>query len=175
MADRTSLTGPAAGSTRLSESIGGEYSCHVVLYQPQIPWNTGNVGRTCVAAGAKLWIVEPANFRLDDTSIRRAGLDYWQHVHHQCISDLDDLHAQLPRVRRWYFSRHARRSFWDVRFQRGDILVFGNETNGLPPSILGPAEDHALAVPMTGPIRCLNLSTTVGIVTYELLRQLNTQ
>ena len=107
-------------------------SAHVVLYQPEIPQNTGNVGRTCVATGAKLWIVRPAGFQIDDTRIRRAGLDYWQHLKIGDAKNWDDLKQQLPPTRIFFFSKFAKRTIWDARFQTGDTFVFGRESSGLP-------------------------------------------
>ena len=111
---------------------------HVVLYQPEIPQNTGNIGRTCVATGAALWIVRPAAFRLDDRSLKRAGLDYWQHLAVQMVDNWHELQQQLPPTPKrnyWFFSRFATRGIWSANFQRGDVLVFGSETGGLPASI----------------------------------------
>lgn len=145
---------------------------HVVLYQPEIPQNTGNIGRTCVAVGAKLWIVRPAGFQIDDTRLRRAGLDYWQHLDRGDAVNWGDLMNQLGPRRMFFFSRFAKRTLWDVTFQREDVFVFGRETSGLPPEILDPEDEQALRLPMSGPVRSLNLATTVGIVLYEQQRQL---
>ena len=144
---------------------------HVVLYQPEIPQNTGNIGRTCVAVGAKLWIVRPAAFRIDDARLRRAGLDYWQHL---CLGDAanwDDLTRQLGPRRYFFFSRHAHKTLWEAEFQPGDVFVFGRETSGLPEHILDPQSPNALRLPTSTHVRSLNLATTVGIALYEHLRQ----
>lgn len=144
---------------------------HVVLYQPEIPQNTGNIGRTCVAVGAHLWIVHPSGFRLDEKRIRRSGLDYWQHLQLSEAADWDDLQRRLPARRQWIFSRFAKRPFWSAPLRRGDALVFGSESSGLPASLLDPEDPQAVCLP-TGPeVRSLNLATTVGIALYELLRQ----
>ncbi len=147
-------------------------AAHVVLYQPEIPQNTGNIGRTCVAVGAKLWIVRPAGFQLDDARLRRAGLDYWQHLQLGDASHWDDLKSQLPSPRFFYLSKFAGRTFWDVQFQRGDVFVFGRESAGLPDHILDPADPCALRIPISDNVRSLNLATSVGIVLYEHQRQL---
>ncbi len=146
-------------------------TAHVVLYQPEIPQNTGNIGRTCVAVGAKLWIVRPAGFQIDDTRLRRAGLDYWQHLDLGDAADWDDLVAQLSPRRFFFLSRFAKRTLWDAEFRPNDVLVFGRETSGLPASILDPADPRSLSLPTSPHVRSLNLATTVGIVLYEHQRQ----
>ena len=145
---------------------------HVVLYQPEIPQNTGNIGRTCVAVGAKLWIVRPAAFRMDDKRLRRAGLDYWQHLQIGDADHWDDLLEQLPERSFYFFSRFAKRTIWEVDFDEGDVFVFGRETAGLPASILDPDDERSLRVPCGQHVRSLNLATTVGIALYEQQRQL---
>src|SRR6187401_2456590 len=109
---------------------------HVVLYQPEIPYNTGSVGRTCVAVGAKLWLVRPLGFRLDDYYLRRAGLDYWQHLEWEAVDDWPALVERLGARSFWYFTKTAERSYTEASFQTGDVLVFGAESDGLPPSLL---------------------------------------
>lgn len=146
---------------------------HIVLYQPEIPPNTGAVGRTCVALEAKLWLVRPLGFRIDDTTLRRAGLDYWQNLQWQVVDHWEQLVAELDESRFWFFSKTATRLFTEPRYQRGDVLVFGSETNGLPPSLLAANNQHALRIP-TGPgVRSLNLSCSVAVAGYELDRQLH--
>lgn len=144
----------------------------MVLYQPEIPQNTGNIGRTCVATGAKLWIVRPAAFQLDERRVRRAGLDYWESLNLGDVADWDQLTAALPERRFFYLSRFAQHSLWDVELHRGDVFVFGSETSGLPTKLLDPASAHALRLPTRPEVRSLNLATTVGIVLYEQQRQL---
>ena len=144
---------------------------HVVLYQPEIPQNTGNIGRTCVAVGAKLWIVRPAAFRIDDARLRRAGLDYWQHLAIGDAANWDDLTGQLIGRRFFYFSRFATRTLWEAEFETDDVLVFGRESNGLPRSILDPEHPNALRIPISSHVRSLNLATSVGIALYEHQRQ----
>lgn len=148
-------------------------TAHVVLYQPEIPQNTGNIGRTCVATGAKLWIVRPAGFRIDDAKLRRAGLDYWQHLELGDAVNWDDLLRQLGPRRLFFLSRFAKRTIWDATFQRDDVFVFGRETSGLPEAILDPHDPRSLRLPTSSHVRSLNLATTVGIVLYEHQRQMH--
>ena len=145
---------------------------HIVLHQPEIPQNTGNIGRTCVALGAKLWLVQPLGFRLDSHYLKRAGLDYWQHLEWKTVDDWQSLLQQLDATRMWFLTKGGSREYTQVAFQRGDILVFGSETQGLPPSVLQIAGDRALRIPMRAAVRSLNLATSVGIVAYEAHRQI---
>lgn len=146
---------------------------HVVLVEPLIPPNTGTVGRLCVATGARLHLVEPLGFQIDAKAVRRAGLDYWKHVDlhvhpsvEACFEAID-----APPERRFLLSARATRPYSAVAFEAGDVLVFGKETAGLGPELLADAADRAIGVPFDGPVRSLNLATTVGIVLYEALRQ----
>jgi tRNA (cytidine/uridine-2'-O-)-methyltransferase len=163
------------GETDLQETGGSQDEspqAHVVLYQPEIPQNTGNIGRSCVAVGAKLWIVRPAGFQIDDKRVKRAGLDYWEHLLLGDAANWDDLTTQLDSSRMFFFSRFAKRNLWDVEFEAGDVFVFGRETSGLPESILDRDDPRALRLPTSQHVRSLNLATTVGIVLYEHQRQL---
>lgn len=144
---------------------------HVVLLEPEIPHNTGSVGRTCVAVGAKLWLIRPLGFRLDDYYLRRAGLDYWQHLEWEVVDDWQALLEKLPAARRWLFSTRAERPYQQAAFQQGDVLVFGNESQGLPQSMLDAAGPFGLQIPIRPEVRSLNLSNSVAIVCYEALRQ----
>lgn len=145
-----------------------------MLYQPEIPQNTGNIGRTCVATGASLWIVQPAAFRLDDRSLRRAGLDYWQHLDLHTVANWAELREQLPeneQRRYWYFSRFATQTLWQAELAAGDVLVFGSETSGLPPSIRQAAGPRGVRLPTSEYVRSLNLATTVGVALYDIVRR----
>ena len=149
---------------------------NIVLYQPEIPGNTGAVGRTCVALGAKLWLVRPLGFRIDEKTVRRAGLDYWEHLDLEVADHWDDLLVRLAKAgetRLWYFSRFATKSYTSIEYQRNDTLVFGAETSGLPKSITEPNQERLLRVPTTDKVRSLNLATTVGVAGFEAARQLN--
>ncbi len=148
-----------------------EPTLHIVLYQPEIPHNAGAVGRTCVALGAKLWLVRPLGFRVDHHHLRRAGLDYWEHLTWEVVDDWAALLKRLPERRPWLLSKTARTSYTDVRFQPGDVLVFGPESQGLPRSLLEASPDRGLRIPTRPQVRSLNLSVSVGIIAYEAVRQ----
>jgi tRNA (cytidine/uridine-2'-O-)-methyltransferase len=144
---------------------------NVVLYQPEIPGNTGAVGRTCVALGAKLWLVRPLGFRVDEKTLRRAGLDYWQYLDWEVANHWEDLLSRLPATKSWFFSRFAKRSYLDVDYKRGDTMVFGSETTGLPKKLLDANPGQVLRIPTTGRVRSLNLATSVGVASFEAARQ----
>ncbi|GIW94991.1 MAG: putative tRNA (cytidine(34)-2'-O)-methyltransferase [Pirellulaceae bacterium] len=139
---------------------------HVVLYQPEIPQNTGNIGRTCVAVGAKLWLVRPLGFRLDDARLRRAGLDYWQHLDYEVVDDWQQLRQRLSGNRYWFFSKWAERPCHTVDFAAGDVLVFGSETSGLPESLRRQWSANLVRIPMRGAARSLNLASAVAVGVY---------
>ena len=145
---------------------------HIVLFQPEIPQNAGNVGRTCVAIGAKLWLVRPLGFRLDAKHLRRAGLDYWQHLEWDVVDDWEALAHSLPVQAGWYFTKTAATPYTAARFRSGDVLVFGRETQGLPPSLLQTNPERALRIPTRPQVRSLNLSCAVGVAAYEAVRQI---
>ncbi len=146
---------------------------HIVLVEPEIHWNTGNVGRTALAVGAELHLCEPLGFSLDDKQLRRAGLDYWPRVKLRLWRDWAALAAELPALgEAWYFSAGAARPYWDARFAADTVLVFGRESVGLPRPLVAAAGDHALAIPMRDPaLRSLNLSTAAALAAYEVARQ----
>lgn len=147
---------------------------HVVLFQPEIPQNTGNVGRMCALSGSRLHLVHPLGFKITDRNLRRAGMDYWfsLDVHEHADWPAFRASAEAPR-RLWLFTTRAQRSFWDVGFQEGDGLVFGNEGSGAPQWLHGELADFRVTIPHANPdLRSLNLSTAAGIATYEALRQL---
>lgn len=145
---------------------------HIVLYQPDIPQNTGNIGRTCVAIGAKLWLVRPLGFRVDDRSLRRAGMDYWQHLDWEAVESLAEIRERLPDRDWWYLTKTGGRLVWDATFQEGDVLVFGSETRGLPPAVLEENAGQTLKLPMRKAVRSLNLASTVNTIAYEAVRQI---
>jgi tRNA (cytidine/uridine-2'-O-)-methyltransferase len=145
---------------------------HLVLLQPEIPFNAGAIGRTCVAIGAKLWLVRPLGFQLDSKHIRRAGLDYWEHLDWEVVDGWKELMKALPGCLPWLFSKTATRHYTDAEFRLGDVLVFGSESAGLPRSMLEADPERCLRVPMRPETRSLNLSVTAGIVAYEARRQL---
>jgi tRNA (cytidine/uridine-2'-O-)-methyltransferase len=143
----------------------------VVLYQPDIPQNTGNIGRTCVAVGAKLWLVRPLGFLLDDRYLKRAGMDYLDHLEWEAVDSWSELQARLPERRWWFLTKFARKLVWEAAFHPGDVLVFGSETRGLPESIRSSHEAQCLKLPMLPAVRSLNLASTVNAVVYEAVRQ----
>ncbi len=145
---------------------------HVVLVEPEIPPNTGSVGRLCLGAESHLHLVKPLGFSIDDNTVRRAGLDYWQHVTLTVWESFDALRAAQPQDARFFFlTTKTTRKFWDAEFRDGDFLVFGRETKGLPEPLLAANPDHCLTIPMGPKTRSLNLATAVGIVLFEALRQ----
>jgi tRNA (cytidine/uridine-2'-O-)-methyltransferase len=152
----------------------GDVPLHVALVEPEIPPNTGNVARLCAATGCALHLVKPLGFRIDDRELKRAGLDYWEHVRlavHPSLEAFLEATAALPR---WFVSTRGRRHYGEATFSRGDVLVFGKETRGLPAELLERYPDRTLRIPMrTDTVRSLNLSTSVGIVTYAALHQLD--
>jgi tRNA (cytidine/uridine-2'-O-)-methyltransferase len=145
---------------------------HVVLVEPEIPPNTGNIGRLCVAAGATLHLVHPLGFQINDRELKRAGLDYWPHLQLREWANWAAFAASLPSPRRCFFlTTKSTRSYTAQRFEPGDFLVFGRETRGLPDSLLASQAEQALTIPMAPEARSLNLATAVGIVLFEALRQ----
>jgi tRNA (cytidine/uridine-2'-O-)-methyltransferase len=159
----------------VSESTSSSAPIHVVLVRPEIHWNTGNAGRSCLAAGATLHLVKPLGFSLDEREVRRAGLDYWEHVDVRVWESWADLERALPEMGEvFFFSTKGTRTLWDAPLgdARGIVLVFGRETGGLAPEIHERYGDRMLAMPIHSPhVRSLNLSTSVGIALYEVLRQ----
>jgi tRNA (cytidine/uridine-2'-O-)-methyltransferase len=152
-------------------AVGLADRLHVVLAEPEIAANTGAIGRTCVAVGATLWLVRPLGFRLDDRSVRRAGLDYWEHLDLRVVDGLDEVARALGRDRLWWFSTKAARVYTDAAFRPGDALVFGPESRGLPPRLLAEAGDRALRIPMRPEARSLNLANAAAVGLYEAVRQ----
>ena len=148
---------------------------HVVLVHPEIHWNTGNAGRTCLAAGATLHLVKPLGFSLDEREVKRAGLDYWEHVEPRVWANWDALEAALPTLGEpYFFSTKATRLLWDTQLGTPEdvVLIFGRETGGLPGELHQRFGDRFVTMPILSPhVRSLNLSTSVGVALYEVLRQ----
>lgn len=145
---------------------------HIVLHQPDIPPNTGNIGRTCVAIGAKLWMVRPLGFSLDAKQLRRAGLDYWPHLDYEVVDDWAALQEKLPIQRMWFVEKDGAQRYSEVEYRRGDILVFGSETSGIPPELMREHADRTIRLPMRREVRSINLASSASAVAYEALRQL---
>lgn len=143
---------------------------NVVLVEPEIPPNTGNIGRLCLATGSTLHLVKPLGFSIDDRELKRAGLDYWKEVDVKLWDSLDQLRHDNADGRFFFLTTKSKRAYYDVRFQAGDFLVFGRETKGLPESLLAAHSEELLTIPMRG-TRSLNLATAAGIVLFEAVRQ----
>lgn len=143
----------------------------MVLAEPEIAGNAGAIGRTCVALGAKLWLVRPLGFQMTDRHIRRAGLDYWPHLDYVVVDGLDEVAAVLGRDRMWSFSTKAESAYTSAPFQPGDALVFGPESRGLAASWLAERPDRNVRIPICPEARSLNLSTSVAIGLAEAVRQ----
>jgi tRNA (cytidine/uridine-2'-O-)-methyltransferase len=145
---------------------------HVVLVAPEIHWNTGNAGRTCLAVGAQLHLVEPLGFSLDDKEVRRAGLDYWPRVQPRVWPDFATFESVMPTLgKAFFFTARAPRRFQEVAYPRPSVLVFGRESVGLPAEVLQRYATSTVAIPMRDPeLRSLNLSTSVALACYEFRR-----
>lgn len=144
---------------------------HIVLHQPEIPGNTGNIGRTCVAAGIPLHLIEPLGFHLDEKSIRRAGMDYWPHLEVYRYMNFEEFREKHPGVKIWMATTKAERSYTEAAFGPEDFIMFGKESAGIPGEILAEYRESCIRIPMLPAIRSLNLSNSVAIVLYEALRQ----
>jgi tRNA (cytidine/uridine-2'-O-)-methyltransferase len=144
---------------------------NVVLVEPEIPPNTGNIGRLCLATRSTLHLVKPLGFSLDNRELRRAGLDYWEEVRPQLWDSFDALrNAQQAGTRYFFLTTKSKRAYYEVTFQKGDFLVFGRETKGLPDDLLAANIDNCITIPMHG-TRSLNLATAAAIVLFEAMRQ----
>lgn len=144
---------------------------HIVLYEPEIPSNTGNIGRLCVGTHAKLHLIKPMKFLLNDKYLKRAGLDYWNKLDLEIHNSWADFLKKYENERKFYFSTKAQKSYTDISFQEGDFLIFGPETRGIPESILHDYWENAYTISMSKDIRSINLSNSVAIVLYEGMRQ----
>lgn len=145
---------------------------HIVLFEPEIPQNTGNIGRLCVGADCPLHIIKPIRFRLDDAAIKRAGLDYWPKLQLIMHDDISEIYSAFTENRIFLASTKASNCYWDFGYQPGDVFVFGPESRGLPESLLHLHPDQSIRIPMSDNIRSINLANSVGIVMYEALRQI---
>jgi tRNA (cytidine/uridine-2'-O-)-methyltransferase len=147
------------------------HNLSIALMQPQIAPNTGNIGRLCVATGADLHLVRPLGFVLSDQQLRRSAMDYWPRLKLTVHDSNEEFLQYMEGRRMWLFDSNARQSLWQVRFAGGDVLVFGSETRGIDPSILGACPDRTVRLPQVTGERCLNIATAAGAALYEALRQ----
>ncbi len=154
---------------------GQSPSFHIVMFHPEIPHNAGAAGRLALSAGARLHLIRPLGFSLEEKHVRRTGLDYWKHVDLHVWDSMEDLQAVAePEANFWYLTTKTSRRHWDVGFSRGDYLVFGPESKGLPAAMIDGNRGQAVTIPMPGEgARSLNLSTAIAIVLYEGLRQIS--
>jgi len=144
---------------------------NIILHQPEIPANTGNIGRTCVATGTSLHLIEPLGFRLNEKEIKRAGMDYWEHLDVHRYVNFAEFLEKHPEAKIWMATTKAKNTYTDVQFGPNDFIMFGKESAGIPEEILVEHEDTCIRIPMLPAIRSLNLSNSVAIVLYEALRQ----
>ena len=144
---------------------------NIVLHEPEIPANTGNIGRTCVAAGARLHLIEPLGFQINEKQLKRAGLDYWDKLDVTTYVNFEDFLAKNPGAKIYMATTKARKKYTDVRFEDDAYIMFGKESAGIPEEILVENEETTIRIPMYGEIRSLNLGNSVAIVLYEALRQ----
>lgn len=145
---------------------------NIVLYQPEIPHNTGAIGRTCLMTGTALHLIRPFGFHIDEKSLKRSGLDYWPRINVREYDDFNDFAATNPKCRFFLAETGGGRTYADVKYTPRDFIIFGSETKGLPTEILAAYPDKIISIPMIGEERSLNLSVSVGIILYEALRQL---
>ena len=146
---------------------------HIVLFEPEIPQNTGNIARTCAATGSSLHLIKPLGFAIDDRSLKRAGLDYWDKLDVHVYENLDDFYAKNPEADVYYFSKKAHHVYSKIAYPKEVYLMFGKETKGIPEDELRRHEEKTLRMPMREGLRSLNLSNAVAIAVYEVLRQYN--
>ncbi len=144
---------------------------HIILHQPEIPANTGNIGRTCAASGSSLHLIEPLGFRLDEKSVKRSGMDYWEQLDVTRYINYQEFLEKHPGARIWMASTKAKKIYTEVSYGMDDFIMFGKESGGIPEEILVENEENCIRIPMLEQIRSLNLSNSVAIVLYEALRQ----
>lgn len=147
---------------------------HIVLFEPEIPQNTGNIGRTCVATGTHLHLIEPLGFRLDEKSLKRAGMDYWPDLEVTTYINFEDFQKKNPQARLYMASTKARKTYCEMAYEPDEVyIMFGKESGGIPEELLLENRERAVRIPMNENIRSLNLSNSAAIVLYEVLRQQN--
>ena len=146
---------------------------HIILHQPEIPANTGNIGRTCVATGTDLHLIEPLGFQLNEKSIKRAGMDYWEHLNVTRYINFEDFKSRHSGASIWMATTKAQHVYTDVSFGPDDYIMFGKESAGIPEEILIKNKEYSIRIPMISNIRSLNLSNSVSIIAYEAMRQMN--
>ena len=144
---------------------------NIVLLEPEIPQNTGNIGRTCCATGTKLHLIEPMGFKINEKSVKRAGMDYWEHLDVTIYESYEDFLEKNPNAKIWMATTKGPNRYSDVKFEENDYIMFGKESAGIPEEILKAHPDTCVRIPMIGETRSLNLSNSVAIVLYEALRQ----
>lgn len=144
---------------------------NIILHEPEIPQNTGNIARTCAATGASLHIIKPMGFEIDDKKLKRAGLDYWHQLDITYYENLDDFYLKNPDAQIYFFSTKAPRKYTDIRYPDTVYIMFGKESRGLPESLLYAHPDTTVRIPMRDGLRSLNLSNSVAIAVYEIFRQ----
>lgn len=146
---------------------------NIVLLEPEMPANTGNIGRTCVATGTKLHLIEPLGFKLNEKAIKRSGLDYWDKLDVEVYADFEEFLEKNPRAKEKLYmaTTKAENTYADVAFEDGDYIMFGKESAGIPEEILVEHKENCIRIPMWGEIRSLNLSNSVAVILYEALRQ----
>jgi len=144
---------------------------NIILHEPEIPANTGNIGRTCVATGTALHLIRPLGFDISDKAVRRAGMDYWKDLELYVYEDFNDFISKNPNARIYMATTKAKKAYTEVIYEENDFIMFGKESAGIPEEILIKYEDTSVRIPMIGEIRSLNLSNSVAIMLYEALRQ----
>lgn len=144
---------------------------NIVLLEPEIPQNTGNIARTCAATGASLHLIEPLGFRIDDAKLKRAGLDYWHQLDITYYKDIEDFYTRNPDAKVYFFSTKAPQKYTDITYPEKVYLMFGKETKGLPEELLHANKTHCVRIPMRDSLRSLNLSNSAAIAVYEVFRQ----
>lgn len=164
---------PAIAKDRKKEPNNIMKSINIVLHEPEIPQNTGNIARTCAATGAALHLIRPLGFAIDDKKLKRAGLDYWNQLDITYYDGLDDFFAKHPQAKIYYFTTKAKHTYTEISYPDPVFIMFGKETKGLPEDLLYQNPESCVRLPMRNGLRSLNLSNTVAIAVYEILRQGN--